>query len=165
MSGLLRIRRAGPEDAEVLYALIVALAEYERMPNGVTGSAALLREALSAEPPHAEALIAEVNGEPAGFALFHGTFSTWECRPGIWLEDLFVAPEHRRAGVGRSLLCELAAIAVERGCPRLEWNVLAWNELALGFYGRQGAEVLTDWRLHRLSGEGLAALARAGDAR
>src|SRR5581483_8176408 len=111
--------------------------------------------------PSAEALIAEIDGVPAAFALFHGTFSTWEYRPGIWLEDLYVPPEHRRAGVGLALLTELARITVERGCARLEWTALDWNTPALDFYAKLGATRLADWIQHRLEGERLRRLAGA----
>ena len=104
-------------------------------------------------------MIAERDGQRIGFALFHGTFSTWECRPGIWLEDLFVMPEHRRGGAGEALLRHVAQIAVERGCTRLEWVALDWNEPALTFYEKLGAEVLDDWLQHRLDGARLRAFA------
>jgi GNAT superfamily N-acetyltransferase len=115
----------------------------------------MLAESLFGDRPAAEALIAERGDVPVGFALFHGTFSTWECRPGIWLEDLYVSPEHRRGGVGGVLLARLARLAVERGCARLEWNALDWNEPALDFYRRMGATRLSAWELHRLDGEAL----------
>jgi GNAT superfamily N-acetyltransferase len=149
------IRAAVPADVPLLHRLIVALAEYERAPDAVTGTPAMLAEALFGERPSAEALLAEVGGEVAGFALFHGTFSTWECAPGLWLEDIYVLPEHRRAGVGGALVRHLAALALERGCTRLEWAALDWNEPALRFYRRLGAEVLDRWLLHRLDGERL----------
>ncbi len=139
--------------------MIVALAEYERAPDAVTGSPELLGEALFGEKPTAEAAIAERDGQRIGFALFHGTFSTWECLPGIWLEDLFVMPEHRRGGAGEALLRHVAQIAVERGCTRLEWVALDWNDPALSFYEKLGAEVLDDWLQHRLDGARLRAFA------
>jgi GNAT superfamily N-acetyltransferase len=156
------IRPAVEEDVELIYGLIVALAEYEREPDAVVGSPSMLRTWLFGSTPAAETLIAEVDGTPAGFALFHLTFSTWECQPGIWLEDLFVPPEHRRHGVGARLLSEVAAIAVERGYTRLSWTALEWNELALHFYRKIGASVLGEWKLHRLSGEALEAVADGG---
>jgi GNAT superfamily N-acetyltransferase len=156
------IRPAREEDVELVYSLIVALAEYERAPEQVVGTPELLREWLFGAAPAAEAVIAEVDGEPAGFALFHGTFSTWECRPGLWLEDLFVLPEQRRYGVGGRLLGHVARVAVERGYTRLAWAALDWNEMALSFYRKLGADVLDEWKLHRLSGEALAAVAAAG---
>ena len=129
----------------------------------MTGNEELLREALFGERPSAEALIAEIDGEPVGFALYHGTFSTWERRPGIWLEDLYVPPEHRRAGVGLALLSHLAQVTVERGCARLEWAALEWNTPALNFYDKLGATRLHEWRMHRLDGARLERVAAALD--
>ena len=163
-SGQVRVRAATPADVPQIYAFIVELAVYEREPDGVTGTPEMLTDALFGPRPSAEALIAEIDGEPAGFALFHGTFSTWECLPGIWLEDLYIPERHRGAGVGFALLSHLASLAIERGCPRLEWVALDWNELALGFYERLGAERLSDWELHRLAGDPLRRVA-AGEAR
>lgn len=157
------VRPAGESDVELLYSLIVALAEYERAPEQVVGTPDLLRKWLFGDAPAAEALIAEVDGVPAGFALFHGTFSTWECQPGIWLEDLFVLPEHRRYGVGGRLLSELARITLDRGYTRLGWTALDWNEMALSFYRKIGATVLEEWTNHRLSGATLQAVAAGAD--
>jgi GNAT superfamily N-acetyltransferase len=159
LSAPLKIRAAQPADTELIFSLIVELAEYERAPEQVTGTPALLAEALFGPSPSAEALIAEIDGEAVGFALFHGSFSTWECRPGIWLEDLYVPPQHRRGGVVRALLAEVAAIAVARGCARLEWVALDWNSPALDFYVGLGARPLGDWLQHRLDGEALQAVA------
>ena len=155
----LAIRSAERSDVPRIFSLIVELAEYERAPNQVKGNAELLTAALFGSRPSAEAVIAELDGQPVGFALFYSSFSTWECRPGIWLEDLYVPPEHRRAGVGQALLRHLAAIAVGRGCTRLEWAALHWNTPALDFYDKLGATRLDEWRMHRLDGEGLALLA------
>ncbi len=168
MSASIRIRAARPADVELIFSLIVELAEYERAPEQVTGTPELLAEALFGPQPSAEALIAEIDGESVGLALFYGSFSTWECRPGIRLEDLYVPPERRRAGVGRALLAELAAIAVERACARLEWAALDWNTPALDFYRGLGAKRLGDWLMHRLDGvalEAVAAEARVGRQR
>lgn len=153
------LRPAREEDVDLIHALIVALAEYEREPDAVVGTPTMLRRWLFGEKPAAEAVIAEVDGSPAGFAIFHGTFSTWECTPGIWLEDLFVLPEQRRHGVGQLLLAHVAGVAIERGYTRLGWAALDWNEMALGFYRKLGADVLDEWKLHRLSGETLRAVA------
>ena len=153
------VRPATPGDVKQIYGFVRELAEYERAPEQVTGTVEMLREALFGPQPAAEALIAEVDSQPVGFALFHGTFSTWECSPGLWLEDLYVPPRHRRAGAGGALLSALARIAVQRGCRRLEWHALDWNDLALGFYERLGAERLSAWELHRLSGDALARVA------
>jgi GNAT superfamily N-acetyltransferase len=159
-----RIRDAQREDVALVFGWIVELAEYERAPDQVTGTPGLLEEALFGPAPSAEAVIAETRTDrgpwqPSGFALFHSTFSTWETRPGIWLEDLYVPPAHRRSGVGAALLAHLAGITVARGCARLEWTALAWNEPALSFYDKIGAVRLDDWVLHRLDGEGLARVA------
>jgi GNAT superfamily N-acetyltransferase len=158
------LRPAREEDVDLIHALIVALAEYEREPDAVVGTPAMLRRWLFGEKPAAEAVIAEVDGSPAGFAIFHGTFSTWECTPGIWLEDLFVLPEQRRHGVGQLLLAHVARVAVERGYTRLGWAALDWNEMALGFYRKLGADVLDEWKMHRLSGETLRAVAVSAGA-
>jgi GNAT superfamily N-acetyltransferase len=164
------IREARPEDVEQIFGWIAGLAEYERAREQVTGTPGMLEKALFGPTPAAEALIAEVrNGadaatdagawQPAGFALFYTTFSTWECRSGIWLEDLYVPPEHRRAGIGAALLKHLAEIAVARGYPRLEWVALDWNEPALNFYAKLGATRLDDWVVHRLDRAALAQVA------
>jgi GNAT superfamily N-acetyltransferase len=158
-----KVRPAEESDIELIYSLIVALAEYERAPDDVTGTPESLRQWLFGDAPAAEALISEVNGEPAGFALFHGTFSTWECRPGLWLEDLFVLPEYRRFGVGGRLLSSVAQVAVDRGYTRVTWTALDWNELALSFYRKIGATVLDEWTNHRLSGATLQAVAAGAD--
>jgi GNAT superfamily N-acetyltransferase len=155
----IRIRAANAADVEQIHAMIVQLATYEQSADQVTGTAEQLAGSLFGAHPSAEALIVEDDGAIAGFALFYTSFSTWECLPGIWLEDLFVRPEHRRAGVGRLLLTELARIAIARGCTRLEWNALDWNELALGFYERLGATRLPEWDLHRLAGSALRRVA------
>lgn len=155
------IRPAEPSDTDLLFSMIVALARYERAPDQVAGSGELLATALFGPDPAAEALVAELEGAPVGFALFYRTFSTWECRSGIWLEDLFVPDQHRGTGVGYALLQELAAITVGRGYTRLEWAALHWNEPALRFYERLDARRLDDWVMHRLEGPALQTLARA----
>ena len=153
------VRPAEEADTELIYSLIVALAEYEQAPEQVVGTPELLHRWLFGDAPAAEALIGEVDGEPAGFALFHGTFSTWECRPGLWLEDLFVLPDYRRFGVGGRLLGNVAKTAVQRGYTRVGWTALDWNEMALGFYRKLGATALDEWTNHRLSGATLRAVA------
>lgn len=153
------VRFATPADVSLLYGFIVDLAVYEREPDGVVGTEAMLERALFGPHPSAEALIVELDSEPAGFAIFHGSFSTWEARPGIWLEDLYVSEGHRGSGAGWALLRRLAELTVERGCARLEWHVLDWNEPALRFYERIGAERMPAWHLHRLTGEALRRLA------
>ncbi len=144
--------------------MIAELAEYERAREHVVGTPELLAEALFGARPAAEAVIAEVGGSGAGFALYYQTFSTWECRPGIWLEDLYVSPTHRGSGAGWALLCHLAQIAVERGYPRLEWAALDWNTPALDFYTRAGASLLEEWRIHRLAGDALERVARSNQS-
>ncbi len=160
----LRIRDARPDDVQLIFGWIVELAEYERAPDQVRGTPELLEKALFGQRPSAEGLIAETRAdgkpwEPAGFAVFHCTFSTWECRPGIWLEDLYVPLAQRRAGVGAALIAQLARIAVERGYTRLEWAALDWNRLALDFYDKLGATRLDEWKIHRLDGNALARVA------
>jgi GNAT superfamily N-acetyltransferase len=138
MADDLTIRAVGEEDVETLFGLILELAAYEKLSDEVTGDAKVLAHSLF-EAKTAEALLAEVDGEAAGYAIVCGTFSSFECRGGIWIEDIFVRPQSRRGGIGRALFARIAAIAVERGFPRVEWAALDWNELALGFYDRLGA--------------------------
>ena len=159
MSAAVRIRAARRADAAVLLAMLRELAEYERLSDQLRATEERLRETLFCEQPVAEALIAERGGEPAGYALFFATYSTFLARPGIWLEDLFVRPPHRRFGVGRALLAAVAARTRERGGARLEWAALNWNELALGFYRGLGASTLNEWVTHRLDDESLERLA------
>jgi len=149
------IRPAGPDDADVVLGFIRALAHYEREPDAVEVDAATLRAQISVDDPPFECLLAEEDGAARGFALFFRTYSTWKGRPGLWLEDLFVPPEHRGRGVGLALFRACAAIAVERGYGRMEWSVLDWNEPALGFYRRQGAMPMDAWTTHRLTGDAL----------
>lgn len=153
------IRPATEADLATIEELIRALAEYERLSQEVVMDAELLRRSLFGERPYAEVLIAEENGASAGFALFFHNFSTFVGRPGIYLEDLFVRPEHRGKGYGRALLKRLAEIAVERDCGRLEWAVLDWNEPALGFYRSLGARPNEEWTVYRLAGDSLRGLA------
>jgi GNAT superfamily N-acetyltransferase len=164
LSDATEIRAARPDDVPLIFSLISELAEYERAPEKVVGSEELLARALFGTPTHAEAVIASVADEPAGFALFFGTFSTWLCLPGLWLEDLYVRPAKRGAGVGRALLAHVASVAVARGCGRLEWVVLDWNAPAIGFYRGLGAEMMDEWETMRLSGDALAAVAATGSA-
>lgn len=161
------IRPAERDDAPLLVELIGALADYERLRDQVALDAALLEEHLFGARPAAEAVLAEVDGEAIGYALFFPTFSTFLGRPGLWLEDLFVLPKKRRGGVGRALLQHVAQLAVARGCGRLEWSALDWNEPALAFYRGLGARRLGEWELHRLDGAALAAFAggETGDVR
>jgi GNAT superfamily N-acetyltransferase len=153
---------ATPADVPLIRALIRELAEYERDPDSAVATDADLHAALFGQPPAAEVLIARIDGEAVGFALFFHNFSTWTGQRGIYLEDLFVRPSARSVGAGRVLLAALARIAVERGCARMDWAVLEWNELAIGFYHRIGAEMQTDWRIFRLSGDALGRLGYGG---
>lgn len=153
----MRIRPAVREDAELLFGLIRELAEYEKLADEVRGGAELLAETLF-DRGGAEALIAEVDGDAVGYAIFFATYSTFECRSGIWVEDLFVRPEHRRRGIGRALLARIAASALERGCARVEWSALDWNEPALRFYDELGATRLGEWLTLRLGGQELERL-------
>jgi GNAT superfamily N-acetyltransferase len=153
------VRTAGEEDVGLLLELFGELAQYEHLEHELHATEEPLREALFAARPAAQALIAQCGGEPAGYALFFATFSSFECKSGVWLEDLFVRPAHRRAGVGRALLAAVAARTQELGGARLEWAALDWNELALGFYRRLGAQTMGEWITHRLAGEELARLA------
>lgn len=155
-----RIRPAGEADVEALFELIVELAEYEKLADQVKGDAEVLRRTLF-ELRAAEALLLERGGEAIGYAIFFTTFSSFECRPGIWLEDVYVRPEQRRGGVGRMVMEHLARLAVERGCVRLEWCALDWNEPALNFYEKLGARRLDDWKMLRVEGERLRQLAQA----
>ena len=160
MSGGVTLRLAEPRDAALILTFIRELAEYERLLHDVVATEERVRETLFGTRPRAEVIIAEADGQPAGFALFLHNYSTFLARPGIFLEDLYVRPVFRRRGIGRRLLARLAAIAVERGCGRFEWNVLDWNESAQRFYESLGARPMTDWTTYRVTGEPLAALAR-----
>jgi GNAT superfamily N-acetyltransferase len=156
------IRPATAADVPAIADLIRGLARYEKLEQDVTLTEQLLAKSLFGPRPYAETLLAEESQDPAGmpigFALFFHNFSTFLALPGIYLEDLFVVPEHRGRGVGRALLKELAHIAVERGCGRLEWSVLDWNRDAIGFYERLGATPNSEWTVYRLTGEALTAL-------
>jgi GNAT superfamily N-acetyltransferase len=153
------IRPATPADLGELLRLIRGLAEYEKLSHMVTGTEAMLREALFGARPVAEALMVERGGRPVGFALYFMSFSTFLCKPGLYLEDLFVEPEHRGHGLGKALLRHLAALAIERGCGRFEWHVLDWNEPSIRFYESLGATLMPEWELVRMTGPQLSALA------
>jgi GNAT superfamily N-acetyltransferase len=157
------IRPATPSDVATLHTLIRELALYEKLEHEAVGTKEDLNAHLFGEfgaRRYAEALVAEDEARVVGFALFFHNYSTFLAQPGIYLEDLFVLPEHRRRGHGRALLRELARIAVERGCGRFEWSVLDWNEPAITFYGALGAQRMADWRIFRMTGEAIARLAR-----
>jgi GNAT superfamily N-acetyltransferase len=154
------IRPAGEGDVPVILALIRGLAEYEKArPEDLPVDEAALRESLFGAQPAAEVLLADVEGETAGFALFFHNFSTWQGRRGLYLEDLFVRPEMRGRGIGQALLRELARIATDRGCARMEWAVLDWNTPAIDFYGSLGAVPMDEWTIFRLTAPAIARLA------
>ena len=155
----IRISEATREDISLLMIFIRELADYERLSEEVVATEADLRRSLFTGKPRAEAFIAWVDDVPAGFALVFYNFSTFVGRPGLYLEDLFVRPSYRRRGVGRRLLAHVAGLAVARGCGRLEWSVLDWNEMALGLYRKVGAVPMAEWTVHRLTGDALDALA------
>ena len=153
------IRPAMRADVPQILAFIRALAEYERQPDAVLATADdLLRDGFGPNPSYF-CLIAEQDGRPAGFALYFFNYSTWLGRPGLYLEDLFVLPELRGLGVGKALLQQVAAIAVEKNCPRLQWEVLDWNQPAIDFYKAMGADFLDEWRNVRVTGDALRRLA------
>jgi GNAT superfamily N-acetyltransferase len=155
------IRPATPADIPTILNFIRELATYERAPNSVVATEAdLLRDGWG-PTPRFQAIIAEVNGTPAGFALYFTTYSTWRGHHGLRLEDLYVTPAMRGKGIGKSLLAHLARIAVDEGCPRLEWDVLDWNAPAIAVYERIGAHILTEWRIMRLADDALQALANS----
>ena len=154
-----RISAATHADVPLILALIRELADYERMADQVLATEVDIERALFGERPCAEAVVARVGDEAAGFALFFQSFSTFVGRPGLYLEDLYVRPAHRGRGIGRRLLAHLASVAVERGCGRFEWSVLDWNELAIASYRRAGAVPMDEWTVYRLTGEPLRVLA------
>ncbi|HAX76571.1 MAG TPA: GNAT family N-acetyltransferase [Cyanobacteria bacterium UBA11372] len=157
------VRPATPSDVPVLFDLIVALAEYEKLSHAVTGSPASLEEHLFGKRTYAEAILAELEGQAVGFALFFHNYSTFLTKPGIYLEDIFVLPQYRGQGIGKALLSYIAKLAVERGCGRLEWSVLDWNSPAIAFYQRMGASILEEWRICRVTGASLTELAQKAD--
>jgi GNAT superfamily N-acetyltransferase len=154
-----RIVPASPQDVPTILKLIKGLADYERMSDDVVATEDGLRRWLFGDRPAAEVVLAYLDDTVVGFALFFHNFSTFLGRPGLYLEDLFVVPQSRGHGIGRTLLVHLAEIAVQRGCGRMEWTVLDWNEPALGFYERMGARVMKEWQLCRLTGDSLARVA------
>lgn len=158
---MIAIRPAVAADVPLILALIRDLAAYEREPDAVVATEAdLLRDGFG-EAPRFHVLLAERDGEPAGFAFYFFSYSTWRGRPALYLEDLFVRPAYRGYGLGKALMARLARIAVDQGCPRFVWEVLDWNEPALRFYASIGAEVLRSWLNVRLEGEALERLAAA----
>jgi GNAT superfamily N-acetyltransferase len=157
----LRLRFATVDDVSVVLGFIRELADYEKLSHEVVADEATLRESLFGDRQVAEVLIAEHHGAPVGFALFFHNFSTFLGRPGIYLEDLYVKPEARGRGIGKALLAEIARLATQRGCGRVEWWVLDWNRPAIEFYDRLGAVPMDGWTVFRLTGEALEDLAGA----
>jgi GNAT superfamily N-acetyltransferase len=155
----LRIEPATEDHVPLILNLVKKLAAYERLEHEVVATEEDFRKALFGTPRTAEAVLAFLGGQPVGFALYFSTFSTFVGRSGIYLEDIFVEPEHRGQGVGAALLARIAKIACDRNCGRLEWSVLTWNEPAIGFYERLGARRMEDWRVFRLAGAALTELA------
>ena len=159
MDAAFRIDPAVEADVPVILDLIRDLAEYEKLSDQVTATEADIARSLFGDPPRAEAVIARLDGDAIGFALFFHNYSTFLGRPGLYLEDLYVRPAFRGRGFGRRLLVHLARIAVDRGCGRFEWSVLDWNEPAIAAYRRAGATPLDDWTVYRLTGDALERLA------
>jgi GNAT superfamily N-acetyltransferase len=157
----LRIAPATENDVALILSFVERLAEYEKLSHEVVATEAALRHWLFGPRPMAEVLLAYWGDHPAGFALYFHNFSTFLARPGIYLEDLFVEPVHRGKGIGKALLMHLAAIATERGCGRLEWSVLDWNQPSIEFYKKLGAKPKDEWTIFRLTGEALHQLAAA----
>ncbi len=159
-----KIRPVIPADVPLILRFIRELAEYEREPDAVHATEEdLLRDGFGPTPRFA-CLIAEHENEPAGFALYFTSYSTWRGHHGIRLEDIYVTPAERGQGIGKALLAAVARVAVEQGCPRFEWDVLAWNTSAIGFYESLGAKMLTEWRIMRVSDDALQALSQQHDA-
>lgn len=154
------LRAARREDVPAIVGLIEDLALYEKQPEDCHADPRLLEEHLFGPARYAEVILAEIGEETVGFALFFHNYSTWLTRPGLYLEDLYVKPERRGLGIGKALLVRLARIAVARGCGRMEWSVLTWNEPAIGFYRALGAVSMDGWRTFRLADDALAALGR-----
>jgi GNAT superfamily N-acetyltransferase len=158
MNPVPEITRAQPADVPVIVALIRELAEFERLLDHVTATEEAIRESLFGTQPRAEVLLARVAQEVAGFALFFHNYSTFLGKPGVYLEDLFVRPRFRGTGCGQLLLRHLAALAVQRGCGRMEWAVLNWNQRAIDFYRKLGAQPMDEWTVYRLSDAALRSL-------
>jgi GNAT superfamily N-acetyltransferase len=155
----IRIDAATPNDVPLILELIRELAEYEREPDAAQATAEQMHAALFGERPAVEAVIARIDDEPVGWAVWFQTFSTWTGKPGLWLEDLYVRPQFRRAGAGKALLVYLAQVCMERDYGRFEWSVLDWNEPALDFYRNLGAVAMDEWTIHRVTGDALRRLA------
>jgi GNAT superfamily N-acetyltransferase len=156
---MLKIRPAQAEDVDTIFELILGLAKYEQLTEQVTGSSDLLRSHLLGTKPYAESIVAELDTKIVGFGLFFHTYSTFLTQPGLHLEDVFVLPEYRRQGIGKALMMSVAKIAFDRGCGRLEWSVLDWNQPAIEFYQSLGATILPEWKICRMTAATLAEIA------
>jgi GNAT superfamily N-acetyltransferase len=160
----LTIRPVTSADVAIVLDLIRQLSAYEKLESMVTGNERMLRDALFGSKPSCECVVAEAGGQPVGFALYFTTFSTFLCKPGLYLEDLFVIPAARGRGYGKALLVYLAGVAKERGCGRFEWRVLDWNEPSIEFYKSLGASILPEWHLARMTETEFARLAQSAGA-
>ena len=161
MTEQITLRLATEQDVPTILAFINGLADYEKLADQVVATEQQLRATLFGDKPYAEVVLAEYGQQAAGFALFFHNYSTFLAKPGIYLEDLFVLPEYRGKGIGKVLLSYLAKLAVKRDCGRLEWSVLDWNQPAIDFYQAQGATMMHDWRINRVTGDALKALAKS----
>lgn len=159
MADSITLRSATEADVPQILAFIEGLAEFEKLSHACVATQEELSRTLFGARPFAEVILADIDNTPSGFALFFHSYSTFRARPGIYLEDLYVLPSHRGKGIGKALLKELARLAVERGCARLEWSVLDWNEPAIHFYNSLGAEAQDEWTIFRVTGDALARLA------
>jgi GNAT superfamily N-acetyltransferase len=156
---MLNIRPAQENDVDAIFELIMGLAAYEKLTDKVTGNSDLLQSHLFGARPYAESIVADVDGQIVGFGLFFHSYSTFMTQPGLYLEDVFVLPEYRRQGIGKALMMCVAKIAFDRGCGRLEWSVLDWNQPAIEFYQSLGATILPDWKTCRMTAATLAEIA------
>jgi GNAT superfamily N-acetyltransferase len=156
---MLNIRPAQVKDVDAIFELILGLAEYEQLTDNVTGNSDRLRYHLFGDRPYAESIVAELDDQIVGFGLFFHTYSTFLTQPGLYLEDVFVLPKYRRQGIGKALMMSVAKIAHERGCGRLEWSVLDWNQPAIDFYKSLDATILPDWKICRMTAVTLAEIA------
>ena len=161
---MLNIRPAQESDIDAIFDLIMGLAAYEKLTDRVTGNSDLCRSHLFGPRPYAESIVAELDTEIVGFGLFFHTYSTFLTQPGLHLEDVFVRPEYRRQGIGKALMMSIAKIAFDRGCGRLEWSVLDWNQPAIEFYHSLGATILPEWQICRMTADTLAEIAAKSES-
>jgi GNAT superfamily N-acetyltransferase len=156
---VLNIRAAQAEDVSKIFSLIESLAKYEKLSHALVGNAEALKEHLFGKHPYADAIVAELDDDIVGYALFFYNYSTFLTKPGIYIEDIFILPEYRRQGIGKALLVRVAQIAVDIDAGRLEWSVLDWNQTGIDFYENMGASILNEWRICRVSEDNLKNLA------